>query len=154
MKKHILLGVICLLTLSSINAQQNSQTQGNDNKPRQTLTVEQRVNNQTDKAAKELNLSDDQKQKWAAASLERIKLNEPLKQQMQGSTTPEQRKDIRQQMRANNQKFDQTVSTFLNADQKTKYETMKQNHRGNKQHMRGGHKKVDTATMPNDINKN
>ena len=45
---------------------------------------------------------------------------------MKGSTTPEERRNIREQTKVNNQKFEQTVTAFLTPDQKTKLDKMKE----------------------------
>jgi Spy/CpxP family protein refolding chaperone len=98
------------------NAQQGAKKGG---------TPQERAQRGAERAAKELGLSADQKSKWEAAALERINANAPLHEKMKASTTPEDRKALHQQAKANNEKFDNTVKGFLTPDQNTKYEQMK-----------------------------
>jgi hypothetical protein len=87
--------------------------------------IEQRVEKGAENAQKELALSADQKERWKAAARERMTANDALREKMKGSTTPEERKKIREEMRGNNRRFDESVSGMLDAGQKAKYEKMK-----------------------------
>ena len=88
-------------------------------------TPEEQAKKSTEWAVKNLGLDADQKTKWQAAVLERATANAPLHEKMKGATTPEDRKAARQQVKGNMEKFNTTVNTFLNADQKTKWEKFK-----------------------------
>ena len=67
----------------------------------------------------------EQKTKWENAARERAVANSGIKEKMKGSTTPEERKQLHGQLKVNNQKFDESVNGFLNADQKAKYDQRK-----------------------------
>jgi len=75
-------------------------------------------------AEQKLGLSPDQKAKWELAALERAKANQPLKEKMQGSTTPEERKNLHKQVKANTDRFNTTVVALLTPEQKTKFDQM------------------------------
>jgi len=77
-----------------------------------------------DWATKNLGLDGDQKVKWQKAAFERITSNSPLREKLKGPTTPEERKPVHQQMKANMDKFNTDVNTFLTADQKIKWEKL------------------------------
>lgn len=95
------------------------------NAPGREISVEQKVKNQTAKAEKELGLNAEQKTKWEAAVRERITANQPVREKLKGSTTPEERKKLHGEARGNLKKFDETVSAFLTPEQKAKYEAKK-----------------------------
>lgn len=154
MKKLILISGLIMSLVTIVSAQDQNKPILKGAKNHQNMPVEERAKNNTIKAEKELALTADQKIKWEAASLERMKQNEPLKQKMQGSTTPDERKSLRQQMRANNQKFVQTVLTFLTPDQKTKFEAMKKAKPGKGKGHGHREQKGDVAPAPSEINKN
>jgi ABC-type protease/lipase transport system fused ATPase/permease subunit len=155
MKKIILALVCCTMMLQQMSAQQLQPADQNGKPHKKKLSIDERVKNQTEKATSTLGLSADQKDKWAAASKERISKNEPLKQQLQGSTTPEQRKSIRQQMQQNNRAFDQSVNAFLTPDQQSKYAAMKAEHKQKHGHGNAGKRHRDDSTpAPANINKN
>ncbi len=91
------------------------------------LSAEEKAAKEANKAEKELGLSADQKSKWQAAALKRLHTNKPLIEKMQGSTTPEERKQLKSEIRTNGKTFDQTVSAMLTPEQLTKYVTWKNN---------------------------
>jgi hypothetical protein len=128
MRQAILTLVMAAGLAMAGNAQDVQAAPGTNNRMQadRNASPQDRARHNADRAEKDLGLTADQKAKWEAAVLERATANEPLKKQMDGATTPDQRKQIRQQMKANEDKFETTVSTFLSADQKTKYETIKQ----------------------------
>jgi hypothetical protein len=81
-------------------------------------------------------LSPEEKARWETASLERTRANQPLREKMNGSTTPAERKALRDQMKTNHQKYNETVTALLTPDQKARYEQMKkerkESHKGKK----------------------
>jgi Spy/CpxP family protein refolding chaperone len=139
MKKIVL--ALCLVSSLAIKLEaQNSNptsSTSTSHRQREQLSAEDRAKKDAEMAEKKLALSPDQKSKWEAASLERVKANESLKIKMNGSTTPEERKEIHQQMKVNKDKFDTSVSAMLTPDQKTKYEQMRNDRKGHGQHMKG-----------------
>jgi protein CpxP len=95
-----------------------------------------RARQDANKAAEKLALTPDQKTKWEAASLERINSNQMLKEKMNNSTTPQERKNLRIQMKTNNDTFKNSIYAFLTPEQKTKYEQMqKEKHDARKSRM-------------------
>ena len=108
--------------------------QQKDKKQRDPAKMEQRLSREADTAAKRLRLDANQKQQWIEAARIRQNCNEPYRQQLQGSTTPEQRRDIHQKMMACDKQFDQTVTGFLKSDQLVDYIAFKQEHKHRKQH--------------------
>ncbi len=91
------------------------------------MKPEDKALKESNKAEKELALNAEQKAKWQAAALTRINANQPLIEKMQGSTTPEERKQLKSQIRTNGQTFDQTVSAMLTTEQQSKWQTWKGN---------------------------
>lgn len=55
---------------------------------------------------------------------------------MKTCTTPEERKEYRGQLKANEEKFDATVSSILSSEQKAKYDQMKQERHDRRSGMR------------------
>jgi Spy/CpxP family protein refolding chaperone len=102
-----------------------------ENMPKKEISIDQRVKNQSAKAEKELGLNAEQKAKWEAAVRERITANKPIKEKLQGSTTPEERKKLQGDAKANMKKFDESVSLFLTPEQKAKYEAKKKEKKDN-----------------------
>jgi Spy/CpxP family protein refolding chaperone len=130
MKKIILSIALVTGLTSAINAQENSASAANTaNQTKKDLSPEERAKAGAKHQAKKLGLSPEQTTKWEAAVLERNKANEPFREKMKGSTTPEQRKEIHTSVKANNEKFDNTVNTFLTPEQKTKWEAEKKEKR-------------------------
>lgn len=94
--------------------------------PAQAGTAQERAKKGADYMSKELGLNDDQKAKWEAAALERITANAPAFEKLKGSTTPQERKSMRAAIKSNQERFDATVTAFLTAEQKTKYNAVKE----------------------------
>jgi hypothetical protein len=117
-----ILKFIPLMGLALIGFQAQGQ---NKHKGERGLSVEERVEKGANHAEKELGLRGDQKEKWKTAARERMQANDALRQKMKGSTTPDERKKMHEEAKANNKRFDEAVSAFLDADQKPKYETLK-----------------------------
>lgn len=101
-------------------ARKHEQKQARHEK--QEVSPDERAVREAARMAEKLSLNDEQKEKWRAASLERHQANAPLKEKMRGSTTPDERKEVREKLRQNNQAFDKRVEEFLTAEQKRKLE--------------------------------
>lgn len=126
MKKAIAATLIfTALGLSGVAQEKKGGNGKSGNPPGKEVSVDQRVKNQTNKAEKELGLTAEQKTKWEAAVRERITANKSVREKLQGSTTPDERKQLHQQAKANMKKFDETVSAFLTPEQKAKYDAKK-----------------------------
>lgn len=124
MKKIILALALIGGTSTAILAQEVQGTTATVAK--KELTPEERAKKGAAHAEKKLGLSAQQKADWEVAALKRAMVNQPLHEQLKGATTPEQRKDIHKQIKANNDAFETSVNFFLTADQKTKFTAMKQ----------------------------
>lgn len=96
------------------------------------LTPEERAKKGANHAEKKLGLDATQKANWEVAALKRNMANQPLHEKLKGSTTPEDRKEIHKQMKANNDAFEVSVNGFLTAEQKTKFAAMKEERRAAK----------------------
>lgn len=119
--KKIMLALAFAAGLSSVTMAQNTKHQ-HEKGDKAQMSPEDRAKKSANRAEKEFGLSADQKTKWEAATLERIKANAPLRDKMKGPTTPDERKKIHGDVKANNEKFETTVKGFLTADQKTKFD--------------------------------
>ncbi|MCE3258633.1 MAG: hypothetical protein K0S12_274 [Bacteroidetes bacterium] len=126
MKKIILSLALITAMTGAVNAQEGSKPASREKTQKAQMTPEERAKKGAERAGKELGLSAEQKTQWEAAALERIKANQPLHEKMKGSTTPEERKSLHAQGKANVEKFDATVTAFLTAEQKTKWTAMKE----------------------------
>ena len=77
-----------------------------------------------------------------------------IREKLKGSTTPEERKKLHSEAKANNDKFNTTVSGFLTADQKTKFDKMKtEKQEAHKMKMKGK-KLEDEKELPDEIEGN
>jgi protein CpxP len=130
----VLVGGLSLTLPAQAN---DASPKGNKKEQRKDMSPEERAKMETQHAEKKLSLTADQKPKWEAASLTRIKANDPYRQKMQGSTTPEERKELQKNMRTNKEAFDQSVTAFLTPDQKTKWDAEKKQMREKRKDKRG-----------------
>ena len=127
MKKIMMIvAVVAGFSTTALAQKPNTDVVGSSQATKKELTPEEKAKRGADHAEKKLGLNADQKSQWEVAALKRIMVNQPLHEQLKGSTTPEQRKDLHAQIKANNQAFENSVNFFLTADQKTKFNTMKQ----------------------------
>ncbi|HQQ94335.1 MAG TPA: hypothetical protein PLQ93_07260 [Bacteroidia bacterium] len=130
---------ISILTLSvclsaaNLSAQKTGSRESHHDKFEKQMAMppEQRAKEESDRAEKQLSLSADQKQKWEQAALTRINANKPLIEKLQGSTTPDERKSLRGDIKKNGKSFDQSVNAMLTPEQKTKWDTWKAEKRKN-----------------------
>lgn len=145
MKKIILTLALIAGATAAVEAQNAPAT--NETKQESTKkkpSPEERAKKGAAKAEKELGLNADQKAKWEAAALERMKANGPLHEKLKGSTTPEERKAIHAQAKANRDKFEATVNGFLTPEQKTKFDQLKET---KKKEMKAKHKNGKSPEM-------
>lgn len=122
MKKQIYFSFLTALLLSvtcfaqspaaSPKAKSNPNSQN-----KQKQSPEERADEEAKRAEKRLMLSADQKSKWQAAALSRIKANQPLITELKGSTTPGERKILRDRLKSNGEAFDQTITAMLSSEQ-------------------------------------
>ncbi len=129
MKKQLAIPfvLICLMATAGFSQSPNAAPTAKDKSQKPPVNAEDKAAKEANKAEKELGLSADQKSKWQAAALTRINANKPLIEKMQGSTTPEERKQLKSQIRTNGLSFDQTVNAMLTPEQQAKWKTWKGN---------------------------
>lgn len=85
------------------------------------LTVEQKADKQTTRAAGALNLSDVQKATFKKLATERLTANKPLKEKAQASSDKTEKQNLRKQVISNNEKFFASVNSMLTPEQQTKW---------------------------------
>lgn len=134
----------------ALTAQTNPPANMGANKPipHQNLSVDQRAQRNSQKAAKDLGLNADQTSKWEMAAKERMTANQPIREKLMGSTTPEERKQLHQQSKAINDKFDAAVTGFLTPEQKTKWETIKKQKMDERRAHEKGKPQPEGGAMP------
>jgi hypothetical protein len=126
-----------LLTLAAFSALTFSGISQN-NRTAQTvqLTPEQKAEKQTEKVAMHLTLSDAQKSTFKKLTVERINQNQPLKQKIKSTSNKEERMKLHNQVKANNEKFYNSVNSMLTPAQQTKWAE-------HKKKMEAGHKNAE-----------
>lgn len=106
-----------------------SQNENNSTLEKKTVkkdqTPEDKAKMEAQRAAKQLTLTTEQQTSWEAAALKRNSANKPLHDKLQGSTTPEERKELHKQAKVNNDAFKTKVEAFLTPEQKVKMEEIK-----------------------------
>src|SRR5690242_6924902 len=88
-----------LLTANGVFAQAGKSHQGGHKN--ENLSVEEQARNETQRVSQKLSLTKEQEIQWEEAVKERIRANEPIRTKMKGSTTPEERKHLKSEMRTN-----------------------------------------------------
>lgn len=94
--------------------------------PKQQLTPEQRLEKEVTRAKTELSLTDEQATKWKTAAEKRNQKLLPIRNKAKGSTTPDERKALRQETKSVLDAFNADVKTFLTSEQQTKWETVRE----------------------------
>lgn len=129
MKKQLFVSclLVCFLVTTGFSQSPNAAPAAKDKSQKPPVNAEEKAAKEANKAEKELGLNADQKSKWQSAALTRINANKPLIEKMQGSTTPEERKQLKSQIKTNGQSFDQTVNAMLTPEQQAKWTNWKAN---------------------------
>ncbi|MBL7895239.1 MAG: hypothetical protein JNK50_08115 [Bacteroidia bacterium] len=111
-----------LLTLAAFSALTFTAVAQNDAKKaaQENMTPEQRADKETKHATEKLGLSTDQAAKFKVYSLERARSNKALREQAK-TTSKEERPKLKEQRKANNDKFFANVNSILNAEQQVKW---------------------------------
>ncbi|MFO0323321.1 MAG: hypothetical protein ACK504_12945 [Bacteroidota bacterium] len=145
--KKIILSIALVAGLTTLsNAQDATITKSQKQQQKKDQTPEERAKRRANWAEKTLGLNATQKADWEVAALKRIIANQLLRDKLKGSTTPEERKGLHEQVKANNDAFDGTVGGFLTPEQKTKFETIKKNkHDTHKAKVKAGKAKADSV---------
>ena len=89
---------------------------------RNAQTPEEQAAKEAARMTEKLGLTDDQKEQWRKAALDRNLANEPHREALSGATTPTQRMDLRRKVLENRHVFDTRVQGFLTDEQKQKLE--------------------------------
>lgn len=129
MKTHLVFPLLlaAFITTAGYSQSPNAAPAAKDKSQKPPVNPEEKAAKEANKAEKELGLNADQKSKWQSAALTRINANKPLIEKMQGSTTPDERKQLKSQIKTNGQSFDQTVNAMLTPEQQAKWKTWKVN---------------------------
>lgn len=111
-----------LLTLAAFSALTFTAAAQDDAKKaaQENMTPEQRADKETKNATEKLGLSTDQAAKFKVYSLERARSNKALREQAK-TTSKEERPKLKEQRKANNDKFFANVNSILNAEQQVKW---------------------------------
>jgi hypothetical protein len=131
MKKMMITLLVCLTTATyTVNAQEKNAAKppGAQGPVPPPVEAQQKAQESAEKAAKRYGLNEEQKNRWQGAAKERNMQRMGIKMQMQGETTPEQRKELRAQAKEQNDRFDRNVKEFLTADQYAKFTKDRQEH--------------------------
>lgn len=124
--KKIILSIALVTSLTSLSVAQDVNTATTTKKQtKKDMTPDERSKASANWAEKKLGLNSQQKTDWQVAVLNRITVNKPLREKLNGSTTPEQRKEVHKQIKTNNEDFYNKVNAFLSPEQKTKFEQIK-----------------------------
>ena len=144
--KKIILSIALVAGLTALSNAQNKTVATSEKKQeKKDQTPEERAKNGANWAEKKLGLNATQKSDWEVSALKRIMANQPLHEKLKGSTTPEERKSLHEQLKGNMDAFDTSVGAFLTPEQKTKFETIKKNkHEAHKAKIKSGKAKADS----------
>lgn len=148
--KNLIIAALCL-SLTGAAAQEVTPAGSGKRVQKNARSLQEKAKFYSERLGKELGLSDEQKTKWEAAALERMQANEPIKEKLKGSTTPEERRKLHTQAKANHDKFDATVATFLTAEQKAAYEKLKKEQREKQKARMKAAKGAKDAELPPEI---
>lgn len=119
MKKLFLtITVLGALAFTSV-AQNANRASATSQQPK--LTAEQRADKETAKATTALGLNESQKTTFKKLALERFSANMPLREKGKAATTTSEKETIHNQIKANNDKFFNTVNAMLTPEQQTKW---------------------------------
>lgn len=143
--KKIILSLALVTGLATLsNAQDATTGTATKKEAKQNQTPEERAKKGAAWAEKKLGLNAQQKSDWEVAALKRIMANQPHHEKLKGSTTPEERKELHKQVKANMEAFDVSVNAFLTPEQKTKYEAIKKEKQNKRQaKVKAGKAKAD-----------
>lgn len=139
-----LAALVCSLVFTTSPVVAQEQTKGTRAQANKDMSPEAKAKQETQNATKKLGLSADQASSWEKASLTRLIANKPYMEKLQGSTTPQERKELKVKLKENGVQFDNTVNGFLNAEQKIKWDEWKKEKRAK------AHQKMNDKKMSND----
>lgn len=96
------------------------------------MTVEQKADKETTRAAGALGLSDAQKVTFKKLAVERFSANKPLRDKAKASTDKTEKQNLHKQVKANNEKFFSSVNSMLTPEQQTKWADHRKKMQANK----------------------
>ena len=118
MKKLILtITVLGALAFNSFAQDGNKKAQGQEPQ----LTIDQRADKETSKAAVVLTLTDAQKVKFKQFTVDRFTANQPLREKAKATTNKAEKETLHAQMKANTDKYFTNVNGILTAEQQPKW---------------------------------
>jgi hypothetical protein len=123
--KKTFLAVLLFAVPTLIQAQATGDRRQERQQAHKNESPDTRATREASKAAEKLKLTADQQSTWESAARERMTANEPLKEKLKGTTTPEERKQLRGEIKKNNERFDETVSATLSQEQRSEFTRMK-----------------------------
>jgi hypothetical protein len=85
------------------------------------LTIEQRADKETTKAAAALSLTEAQKVKFKQFTIDRFNANQPLREKAKATTNKAEKETIHAQMKANTDKYFANVNGILTAEQQPRW---------------------------------
>ena len=128
--KKLFLTIAVLGALATTAVAQDGRKAANNNQPE--LTVEQKADKETTRAAGALGLSDAQKATFKKLAIERFTANKPLRDKAKASTDKTEKQNLHKQVKANNEKFFSAVGSMLTPEQQTKWADHRKKMAGNK----------------------
>ncbi|MBA2612902.1 MAG: hypothetical protein H0U95_13090 [Bacteroidetes bacterium] len=146
--KKIILSLALVTGLTTLSkAQEAAQTAPVSKKEsKKEQTPEERSKSAANWAEKKLGLNAEQKSQWEVAALKRSMVNQRLHDRLKGTTTPDERKIIHEEIKGNVDAFDGTVNAFLTPEQKTKFEAIKkQKHEAHQAKIKSGKATADSV---------
>lgn len=108
---------LTITALSALTFTSVAQTENKTGAASTELTLEQKVDKETAKAATNLNLTDAQKVKFKQFTTERVTANKPLRAKAKASTDKAEKKAIHAQIKANHEKYFANVNGILTPEQ-------------------------------------
>lgn len=114
--KKLILSMLALVVSMSIYAHE-----GHGKGKGKAKTAEEKANHQADKMKEKLTLTDVQRTQFYNAALQRINKVDAIKMQYKDSAN---KKGMGKEMKAAKQEFDNSLATFLTADQLAKYKEL------------------------------
>ena len=133
MKTHIIALSLFMVVAGLYGQERNEPGKTQAPSRNQSLSPEDQAGKEAERAAVKLGLDDQQKSQWREAAMARIKATEPARAKLHGSTTPEERRLLKGELRQHGKQFDARVEAILSPDQKQRYAAWKESR---KQRMR------------------
>lgn len=118
--KKLFLTITVLGALATTTLAQNGNKVATNNNQAQ-LTPQQRADKETTKVTGALGLNESQKVTFNKLAVERFTANMPLREKAKATTDKTEKQNLHNQIKANNDKFFDTVNAMLTPEQQTKW---------------------------------